>query len=486
MEWRTVGDAKKDPPAWLRATMAHRNVAPLLALVLLAAPVAMPAAQGAEGTVVKMMVLGETHGTRDVTRGLVDLAVAKGASGCICPGDFTYGHWETTPQAWKDMMRPLMGTMVAAQGNHDWPWSDWSSLFPNGQHYHARDVNGVQVISVNTEYSLAKGSTQRAWLDARLAERDPAALKVILLHRPWWLPDGARHPASEFAQKNGASGSEMSALMEARGVDLVVSAHEKNHQHSLVRGVHYLVAGGGGPEFYAMGYSLPGAVKRLQANVVTTMDVTPTSLLLKSYARDGAKVDEWTIAAPGGDAPTPTPTQPTGAASFQPTAGNEWWVQVKVTGMQPASVEARVDGGAWTPLALKSWGDWAASLRAPAGAKVQFQARDAAGQTTLSGCYSWPDRAAAPCPGATTQPPAYAATFRNARGNSWWVETDVTAANLAGVEARVDGGAWVPLAKQSWGSWAKSLRAPTGSTVQFRATSTDGASALSPTYAWPP
>ncbi|HWH08944.1 MAG TPA: metallophosphoesterase, partial [Candidatus Thermoplasmatota archaeon] len=383
---RSGREENDDPHGWLPACMANRTLAPLLALALLAAPLALPAGGAAEGTVVKMMVLGETHGTRDVTRGLVNLAVAKGATGCVCPGDFTYGHWETTPQAWRDMMRPLMGTMVVAQGNHDWPWSDWSSLFPGGAHYFTRDVNGAQLVSVNTEYSLAKGSTQRAWLEARLAERDPGALKVVLLHRPWWLPEGARHPASEFAQKNGATASEMSALMERAGVDLVVSAHEKNHQHSLVRGVHYLVAGGGGPEFYGMGYTLPGAVKRLQANVVTTMEVSPTSLLLKSYTRDGAKVDEWTITASAAPGPAPSPAP----AGFQPTAGNEWWVQVKVAGMQPSAVEARVDGGAWRPLAFKSWGDWAASIHAPSGSKVQFQARDAAGNAALSGCYAWP------------------------------------------------------------------------------------------------
>ena len=480
--------------------MALRKVAPLLALALLAAPLALPASDAAEGPVVKMMVLGETHGTRTVTRDLVNIAASKGATGCICPGDFIYGHWETNPWAWRDMMKPFMGNMVVAQGNHDWPWSDWSSLFPNGQHYHARDVNGVQVISVNTEYSLAKGSTQRNWLEARLAERDAGAVKVILLHRPWWLPEGARHPASEFQQKNGASSWEMSSLMEGRGVDLVVSAHEKNYQHSVVRGVHYLVAGGGGPEFYAMGYSLPGAVKRLQSNVVTTMDVAPTGLLLKSYARDGVKVEEWTIGAGATSAPEPAPAPTTGTpsspipAGFTPTAGNAWWVQVKVSGA-PAGVDARVNGGAWKPLTLRSWGDWAGSMAAPSGSTVQFQARDAAGAATLSGCYRWTDRAPIACPGSggtgtdgggSTPTGTFAATFTNARGNVWWVETDASGSGLAGVDARVNGGTWVPLAKTSWGSWAKGMAAPAGSTVQFRARDAAGSSALSPTYGWPP
>ena len=201
--------------------------------------------------------------------------------------------------------------------------------------------------------------------------------------------------------------------------------------------------------------------------------------------------------------PPPPPPPPTGdfSATFTPTAGNEWWVQVKVNADQPlAGVDARVNGGSWKPLTLRSWGDWAASVHAPSGSIVQFQARSASGETALSGCYRWTDRAPVACPGGsdgggTTPPPpppptngTFAATFKNVRGNEWWVETDVsvTGGTLAGVDARVNGGTWVPLAKQSWGSWAKSVHAPPGSTVEFRARAADGQTATSGAYRWPP
>ncbi|HLE97535.1 MAG TPA: carbohydrate-binding domain-containing protein [Candidatus Thermoplasmatota archaeon] len=94
---------------------------------------------------------------------------------------------------------------------------------------------------------------------------------------------------------------------------------------------------------------------------------------------------------------------------------------------------------------------------------------------------------------ATAAPPApppspFDATFRNVRGNAWWVEADVSAVGgvLAGVDARVGTGAWVALTKTSWGSWAKSLPAPAGSTVQFRARATDGSADVSEPYPWPP
>lgn len=470
-----------------------RKAALVAALVLIVPLVAVaPTAAGQEAPV-KLLVLGETHGTRSITKTLVGIAQSKGATGCVCPGDFIYGHWETNPWQWRDMMRPFSGNIMPAQGNHDWPWSDWSSLFPNGAHYYAKEVNGVQFISVNTEYSLASGSPQRSWLEGKLDERDPSALKVVFLHRPWWLPDGARHPASEFASKNGATGGTMDALMQKHGVDLVVSAHEKNHQHSLRNGVHYLVAGGGGQDFYGMGYSLPGAVKRLQANVVSTLDVTPTSMTLKSYDKYGNKVDEFTMTTSGGSSsptpapsptPSPSPAPSAGAATFSGSKGNEWWVQVKVaaSGATVRAVEARDTGGAWTPLTWHSWGAWARSFHVEPGHLVEYRATLSDGRVAQSCAYTHP-AGVAQCgasPTPTSPPPSssLAVTFSNARGNAWWVETDAkaTSGTLAGVETRVNGGGWTALGKTSWGSWAKSLHAPAGSNVEFRARGADGAS----------
>lgn len=87
---------------------------------------------------------------------------------------------------------------------------------------------------------------------------------------------------------------------------------------------------------------------------------------------------------------------------------------------------------------------------------------------------------------ATTASTAFDAKFSDVGGNNWWVEVDVDANQaVAGVDARVNGGTWVPLTKQSWGDWARSFSAPDGS-IQFRARSTGGATDYSSTYAWNP
>jgi hypothetical protein len=80
------------------------------------------------------------------------------------------------------------------------------------------------------------------------------------------------------------------------------------------------------------------------------------------------------------------------------------------------------------------------------------------------------------------------ATFTGVRGNEWWEQAFVSATGgtLSKVDVRLNGGAWQPLPKQSWGGWAASYRAIQGTIVQFQATSTTGATDLSDCYQWIP
>lgn len=86
--------------------------------------------------------------------------------------------------------------------------------------------------------------------------------------------------------------------------------------------------------------------------------------------------------------PTPTPA-PTPSVTFTPKNGNEWWVQVAVSG-SPIKVEAMDTGGPWTALALRSWGDWATSFRVETGHLVQYRATFANGTVAQSCAFTHP------------------------------------------------------------------------------------------------
>ncbi|HET6403385.1 MAG TPA: PKD domain-containing protein [Candidatus Thermoplasmatota archaeon] len=201
----------------------------------------------------------------------------------------------------------------------------------------------------------------------------------------------------------------------------------------------------------------------------------------KTYAAAGAYRATVTVTDARGLASTATVTVNATkpfvpfAAEFSGLKGNNWWVQVDVAGNKPvSSVCAIVNGSGCKALTLRSYG-WAASFHVPTSSVVSFRVTAATGETVTSGGYTWPS--ASPVP---------TATFRPHDGNEWWVQSKVDAtAPVKSVCATVNGGACQPLTLRSWGSWAASFRAPTGSKVVFHATFADDYVIKSPTYNWP-
>lgn len=171
-------------------------------------------------------------------------------------------------------------------------------------------------------------------------------------------------------------------------------------------------------------------------------------------------------------APAPEPA-PSGASAFSEVSGNEWWIQAKVSG-SPTKVEGRVNGGSWFALSLKSWGAWAVSKHAPMGSKVELRATYGGG-STASATYAWP-------PGASGGSAGFDASFSGIKVEEWWVQASVKGTDLQSVSARVNGGSWTPLTKQSWGGWAKSIHVTWGSCVEFQAKNAAGATDVSQKY----
>lgn len=196
--------------------------------------------------------------------------------------------------------------------------------------------------------------------------------------------------------------------------------------------------------------------------------------------------------------PTTCPSAPpppdggggSGDLTFANARGNEWWVETDIHG-SVASASFRIDGGSWNSLQRTDWGSWARSMHVPADSVVQFTAMTPGGETALSPCFAWPGATQVACPGGGGDGGggggAFDVAFVAVRGNEWWIETDVRSdRQVVGVDARVSGGTWTALDHTDWGSWARSIHAPPGSGVEFRARASDGATATSQTYTWPP
>lgn len=179
-------------------------------------------------------------------------------------------------------------------------------------------------------------------------------------------------------------------------------------------------------------------------------------------------------------------------ASFTPrSVGNDWWVEAGVAASKPiAKVEAKIGNGAWVVLPKTSWGTYAKSLFAPDGSAVTFRAFDSTGASATSQTYLWGSTSSTGTSTTSTSTSssttAFTASFTpRSVGNDWWVEAKVTASKpIAKVEAKVNSGAWTTLPATSWGTYAKSLNAPNGSVVTFRATASTGQTATSSGVVW--
>lgn len=175
---------------------------------------------------------------------------------------------------------------------------------------------------------------------------------------------------------------------------------------------------------------------------------------------------------------------------FDHKTGNEWWVEVILSGQDAGSVVEvwAMDGlDPWTRLQKNNWGAYGASFHLGPGAMVRFKAVWAGGAEIVSCYFTHPggvERCDVP---PTTTPPEFDASFSNVKGNDWWVEVMVTANQpLATVHARVNCAEnWKALTLRSWGHWAASFYVAPGSKVDFLVTATRGQQDASGGYVWP-
>ncbi|MEA3166580.1 MAG: hypothetical protein QOJ26_1452 [Thermoplasmata archaeon] len=202
-------------------------------------------------------------------------------------------------------------------------------------------------------------------------------------------------------------------------------------------------------------------------------------------------------------------SKPYSATFTQGSGASTFWVETKVAASPtPAQVEVKAGNGAWQSLRLRytaATTTWGESISIAKGTMVAFRATSPDGQVATTAASPWLQTSSSTASAtsasstsatstatasATSSPSSTATAFKatftpKAVGNDWWVEAAVSGNQpVAKVEAKIGGGAWTVLAQQDWGNYAKSVNAPNGSSVQFRATTAGGATSTSATYAW--
>lgn len=206
-----------------------------------------------------------------------------------------------------------------------------------------------------------------------------------------------------------------------------------------------------------------------------------------TFCYDAYKTGRWLFDKGARVQPEDTPDTPTTgctSTAFNTTytlgsGMNPWWIEVYTT-TEVDRVDVIFNGGEhYFPLVRQSSTRWGASppyAMAP-GQWLRFVARRADGASAASTDFQW----------QVGQPqntvPGWCTAWTLGAKNEWWVEVDV-ATEATSVEVKVQNGTFTALDRMSSTKWGKSVHAPPGSDVVFRAYKADGARAYSPFYVW--
>jgi calcineurin-like phosphoesterase family protein len=205
--------------------------------------------------------------------------------------DYTRGHaFEASWQSSFGWLAPAGVEVAGTLGNHDVRVAngryELRTLHMPGAYY-TRRVGDAQLFVLNSNAVTAR---QTRWLRNALAA-STALWKIAVLHHPPYTCGVYRgHVEVRRAWR---------PLFERYGVRLVLSGHDHNYQRfAPVRGVTYVVHGGGGAGLYRLGACPRGYPRRVAGRVAhgfLYLEASPESLLVRAVDLNGATVDEFTV-----------------------------------------------------------------------------------------------------------------------------------------------------------------------------------------------
>jgi hypothetical protein len=167
-----------------------------------------------------------------------------------------YAVFQAETKSWHDLL------VLPALGNHEFigdPQQDlenWWSAFPqmhNRRWYSAQLGSRVYLLALDSDTSLLPGSNQAQWIEKQI-DGLPASIDfvIVTLHHPP-VADVQQHievdhnpRPNEIALRDYLS----RAARNSHASFLVSAGHIHNYERSVVDGVTYLVAGGGGAPPY--------------------------------------------------------------------------------------------------------------------------------------------------------------------------------------------------------------------------------------------
>lgn len=177
--------------------------------------------------------------------------------------------------------------------DHEWraTWGNHDSGRPStgevlgAERWYAWSAAGVDFFALDS--NQPNNSTQRRWLE-RALRASSARVKIAYFHHPPFTVGGVHRP-NETVQRNWVP------LFERYGVSLVLSGHEHVYEHHRVKGVDYVVTGGGGAVTYGCVRQASYKIKCVSAHHFALLAVQGDQITVTAIKPSGEVLDRFTI-----------------------------------------------------------------------------------------------------------------------------------------------------------------------------------------------
>jgi hypothetical protein len=221
------------------------------------------------GATVRIGVYGDVRGGHATHRKIVGQMLREGLDLVGVTGDMVlHGADDADWQRFFAVTRELLAQVpyLPAVGNHDVGWggaaANADDIFalprgpagrPLGTYWYSRDIAGVHLVFLDS--NSYERADQETWLEADLAAARANKARAIIV----FTHDGpyARgyHGGSPIARDRYVP------ILLAHRVDLVLSGHDHIYQRGDVKGLRYIVTGGGGASLYGIRCGVSGRPK---------------------------------------------------------------------------------------------------------------------------------------------------------------------------------------------------------------------------------
>jgi hypothetical protein len=174
-------------------------------------------------------------------------------------------------------------TWRAVWGNHDLGGSSTGSVL-GAPHHYTWTAGATQFFMLDA--NSPGDPVQRAWLQTTLAS-SRARVKIVVFHQP--AITSGLHGDNESAKRSWVP------LFEQYHVTLVLTGHNHDYEHLKVRGIHYVVTGGGGESRYPCLRTEPGAIRCVSAFHFLLVTVTRSAVAVEAILPSGVVLDRFAI-----------------------------------------------------------------------------------------------------------------------------------------------------------------------------------------------